>query len=192
MQDVCTDAEMIALLGRAQQGEPAAYDRLYDLYADKVFRYLYARLGEREAAEDLTADVFVRLVQALPRFRVNAARPVASFSAWLYRIADNLLADYRRRQRFRRHEKLDRYRDWPALQADPVQQTVTIERSRLLATAIAGLREEQQRVIVYRFLEGYSLAEAAALMGKTLESIKALQHRALMHLRQILTPEEAR
>ncbi|MGC8782490.1 MAG: RNA polymerase sigma factor, partial [Anaerolineae bacterium] len=79
MEEVCADAEMEALLARAQEGDRTAYDRLYDLYADKIFRYLYVRLGEREAAEDLTADVFVRLVQALPRFRVNAARPVASF-----------------------------------------------------------------------------------------------------------------
>lgn len=79
MQDVCTDAEMLALLEGAQRGEPAAYDRLYNLYADKIFRYLYARLSQRETAEDLTADVFVRLVQTLPRFRVNSTRPVASF-----------------------------------------------------------------------------------------------------------------
>ncbi len=192
MQDVCTDAEMVALLERAQRGDPSAYDRLYDLYADKLFRYLYARLAEREAAEDLTAELFVRLVQTLPRFRVNAARPVVAFSAWLYRIADNLLADYRRRQRFRRHEQLDGYRDLPAVRPDPLQQTVIAERSRRIAAAIAGLGEEQQRVIIYRFLEGYSLTEAAELMGKTIASIKALQHRALVHLRQVLTPEESR
>ncbi len=190
MEEVCADAEMAALLARAQKGDRTAYDRLYDLYADKIFRYLYARLGEREAAEDLTADVFVRLVQALPRFRVNAARPVASFSAWLYRIADNLLTDYRRRRRFRQHEALDHQRDLPAQRPDPFQHAATGERSRLLAAAIARLGEEQQRVIVHRFLEERSLTEAAELMGKTVGGIKALQHRALAHLRQVLVAEE--
>ena len=106
MQDVCTDAEMLALLKDAQRGVPAAYDRLYNLYVDKIFHYVYARLGQRETAEDLTADVFVRLVQVLPRFRVNAERPVASFSAWLYRIASNLLIDHHRRQQHRQHADL--------------------------------------------------------------------------------------
>lgn len=157
MQDVCTDAEMQALLVSAQAGDPAAHDRLYDLYADKIFRYLYARLAEREAAEDLTGDVFVRLAESLPRFRVNAARPVASFSAWLYRIANNLLTDYHRRQRFRRHDDLADHLDLPNRHSGPYQQAAAGERSRLLASAIARLAKEQQQVIIYRFLEEHSI-----------------------------------
>ena len=61
MQDVCSDAEMIALINAAQHGDPKAYDQIYNYYADKLFRYLYVRLGEREPAEDLAAEAFVRL-----------------------------------------------------------------------------------------------------------------------------------
>lgn len=190
MEEVCTDAEMLALLTRAQEGDGAAYDRLYDLYADKIFRYLYARLADREAAEDLTAEVFVRLVQAMPRFRVNAARPVASFSAWLYRIADNRLIDHRRRQRFRRHEEIEKYVGLSTAQGDPYHQTAERDLGRRLAAAIGRLGDEQQRVIVHRFLEERSLAEVAELMGKTIGGIKALQHRALGRLRQVMAPEE--
>ena len=63
MQDVCSDAEMIALINAAQHGNPKAYDQIYSFYADKLFRYLYLRLGEREPAEDLMAEVFVRLIE---------------------------------------------------------------------------------------------------------------------------------
>jgi RNA polymerase sigma-70 factor (ECF subfamily) len=93
MQDVCGNAEMIALISAAQHGDPKAYDQIYNLFSDKPFRYLYLRLGEREPAEDLMAEVFARLIRMLPQYRVNSARPVAAFSAWLYRIAANLLTD---------------------------------------------------------------------------------------------------
>lgn len=189
MQDVCTDAEMIALLKGAQSGDSSAYDRLYNLYADKMFRYLYARLGQREVAEDLTADVFVRLAQTLPRFRVNATRPVASFSAWLYRIAGNLLVDHRRRQRFRQHDDIADHVNLAASERSPLQHLTIKEDSRALASAIARLGDEQQEVVIQRFIEERGVAEVAELLGKTSGAIKALQHRALLNLRRILSPE---
>lgn len=191
MQDVCTDAEMIALIGAAQAGDPAAFDRLYNLYADKVFRYLYARLGQRESAEDLTAEVFVRLVRTLSGYRINAARPVAAFSAWLYRIAGNLLTDHYRRQRFRRHADLADHADVPADEPPLHRRVETAEEGGQLWNAIGQLGPEQQAVIVYRFTEQFSLQEVADLLGKSAGAVKALQHRALANLRRILTPETA-
>ena len=186
MQDVCTDAEMVALLENARRGVPAAYDRLYNLYADKLFRYLVVRVGQREIAEDLTADVFVRLLKVLPRFRINRERPVASFSAWLYRIADNLLTDHYHRQRHRQHQDID---DQVHLVSDlpsPYQHAAVGEKDRLLATTITKLVEEQQKVIIHRFAHQLNLQEVAQVMGKTEGAIKALQHRALVNLRRIL------
>ena len=87
MHDVCSDAEMIAMINAAQHGDPKTYGQIYTIYADKPFRYLHLRLGEREPAEDLMSEVFVRLIRMLPRYRINSGRPVAGFSAWLYRIA---------------------------------------------------------------------------------------------------------
>lgn len=189
MQDVCTDAEMLALLEKAQRGEPAAYDRLYNLYADKIFRYLYARLNQRETAEDLTADVFVRLVQTLPRFRVNPTRPVASFSAWLYRIAGNLLTDEYRKQRHRKHQDIDVQFDLADRAPSPFHCSAVAEESRGLLMALSELGAEQQSVLLYRFAEEFSLPEVAELMGKTVGAVKALQHRAVANLRRILAPE---
>jgi len=188
MQDVCTDAEMVALIKEAQRGVPAAYDRLYNLYADKIFRYLYTRTSQRECAEDLTADVFVRLIQVLPRFRVNAERPVASFSAWLYRIAGNLLTDYYRRQRHRQHADILEHAHLPGNGPTPDQQVAAAEEESLILQALAKLGEEQQAVVLYRFGEQYSAQQVADLMGKTAGAVKALQHRALTNLRRILSP----
>jgi RNA polymerase sigma-70 factor, ECF subfamily len=189
MQDVCTDAEMLALLKGARRGDHAAMDRLYNLYADKVFRYLYARLGQREIAEDLTADVFVRMLQVMPRFEVNSARPVASFSSWLYRIAGNLLRDYYRRQSHRNHADLEDHTDL-AMDAPALAQRMAAEEDcQELMGAVSLLNDEQKSVVHYRFGEQMSVQEVADLMGKTEGAIKALQHRALMALRRILVPE---
>jgi RNA polymerase sigma-70 factor (ECF subfamily) len=189
MQDVCSDAEMLALLEAAHAGDSAAYDRLYNLYSDRVFRYLYARVGQREVAEDLTADVFVRLLQNLPRFRVNAARPVASFSAFVYRVAGNLLTDQYRKQKHRDHQDID---DQPFLadgHPEPFAQTTASENKTELIKAMSKLGMEQQAVLLYRFGEEYSVLEVAEIMGKTTGAIKALQHRAIANLRRILTAE---
>jgi len=192
MQDVCTDAEMLALLKDAQRGVPAAYDRLYNLYADRIFRYVYARLGQRETAEDLTADVFVRLIQVLPRFRVNAERPVASFSAWLYRIAANLLTDHHRRQQHRQHAVITDHDHLAGSGPSPDQHAVATEEGQLVIQALADLGHEQQAVVLYRFAEQYSTQQVADLMGKTTGAVKALQHRALISLRRLLSSEASR
>lgn len=192
MRDVCSDAEMLGLLRRAQEDDPAAYDRLYNLYADKIFRYLYARLGQREVAEDLTADVFLRMLQTLPRFRVNRERPVASFSAWLYRIAANLLTDYRRRQRHRGHEDLDDQQSLADGRPDPYQHGLAADERHTLMTALGQLAEEQRVVVIQRFAEGYSVAEIAEAMGKSIGAVKALQHRAIENLRRLLSAEAFR
>ncbi len=192
MQDVCSDADMLALLQAARAGDSAAYDRLYNLYANRVFRYLYARLGQRELAEDLTADVFVRLLKNLPRFKVNAARPVASFSAFVYRVAGNLLTDQYRKQKHRDHQDID---DQPHLadhRPEPFVQTAASENSRELMDAMQLLGAEQQAVLLYRFGEEFSVNEVAEIMGKTTGAIKALQHRAITNLRRILTTEAVR
>jgi len=189
MQDVCGDAEMIALISAAQRGDPKAYDQLYNLYSDKLFRYLYLRLGEREPAEDLMAEVFVRLIRMLPRYRIDSTRPVAAFSAWLYRIAANLLTDHRRRQRFRRHADLDDQSDLAADDPSPHQQAEAAEAATDVWAAVRRLGAEQQAVVLYRFAEHCSLAEAADLMGKSTGAVKALQHRALANLRRLLAPK---
>lgn len=191
MQDVCTDAEMLALLKDAQRGAPAAYDRLYNLYVDRIFRYVYARVGQRETAEDLTADVFVRLIQVLPRFRVDAERPVATFSAWLYRVANNLLTDHHRRQRYRQHADIDDHLHLAGTDPLPDQHASAAEDGQLIIRALAELGAEQQTVMLYRFVEKYSAQQIADLMGKTTGAVKALQHRALVNLRRLVASSEA-
>jgi RNA polymerase sigma-70 factor (ECF subfamily) len=169
---------------RAQRGDVDAIGTLYDQHQDAIFRYLWARLGERQTAEDLTGDVFMRMLSALPNYR-----PTAPFRAWLYRIARNLLVDH-----FRKHAQapvpLHHAEVRVAPEADPVtiaEQTLTIER---LHRALLKLDEVQREVVTLRFLSGLSLQETAAALEKTEPAIKALQHRGLAALRQALAEEK--
>ena len=91
----------------AQSGETAAVEALYDLYADRLYRYLLARTGDPDTAADLTTEVFLRGLKHLGRFRPQEDCPAASLSGWLYRIAGNLAADYHRARRRQPEASLD-------------------------------------------------------------------------------------
>lgn len=173
------------LIARAQRGDVEAIGTLYDQHQNAVFRYLWARLGQRPLAEDLTGEVFMRMLTALPNYR-----PTAPFRAWLYRIARNLLIDHYRKRGQATTLPLETAEPQPAADADlltVVEQTLTINR---LQKALAHLEETQREVVTLRFLAGLSLQETAAALDKTEAAIKALQHRGLAALRQALTEEQ--
>lgn len=174
-----SDAHSPELVARAQRGDTAALGQLYDLHQPAVLRYLWVRLGEREAAEDLTGEVFLRMLRALPGYRDQAL----PFRAWLYRIARNLLVDHWRQAGVRAASAAA---DPPAAEADlpaEIEQRLTLAE---LQTALAALDETQREVVTLRFLAGLSIQETAAALEKTEAAIKALQHRGLTGLRQRL------
>ncbi len=170
------------LVTRAQGGDAEAIGQLYDQHHEALFRYVWARVGERPLAEDLTGEVFMRMLNALPRYRAAAA----PFRAWLYQIASNLLVDHYRkmsRQSLAPLHEAERnsagLNDVTAL----VEQQLTLER---VHQALARLDETQREVVTLRFLSGLSLQEVASALGKTENAVKALQHRGLMALREML------
>jgi RNA polymerase sigma-70 factor (ECF subfamily) len=140
---------------------------------------------DRQLAEDLTGDVFMRMLDALPRYRMQEQ----PFRAWLYRIAHNLLVDYFRKMNRQATVPLDAVEEQGAGD-DPdrmIEQTLLSER---LQVALMRLEPTQCEVVVLRFLAGLSLQETALTLGKTEAAIKALQHRGLSGLRQALEPLE--
>lgn len=184
-----TDEQIETVVQACQRGETAAIERLYDLYADRLYRYLLARVGDPDVAADLTTDLFLRVIEHISGFRLYPDHPAATFSAWLYRIAANLAAGYHRSRRKREWVSLDDHPERPA--ADPEPGHVAVEREEVerLAQAMNELSEEQRLVITGRFIETMSNAEVAAWMGKTEGAIKSLQHRALQTLARLLGGE---
>lgn len=164
------------LVQRAQQGNADAFIELYHHYAPLIYRYFLFRTSNSATAEDLTSEVFVRLVKSLQNYRDQGL----PFSAWLFRIARARAVDHHRYQARRPIEMLsDQFLD---PQSDPEGQAERRIEIAHLTRAIALLTDEQQMVIQLRFVEGYTLEETAQTMQKTVGAVKAMQHRALQNL----------
>jgi len=169
------------LIIAAQNGDETALSTLYDAYVDRIYRYIYYRVESRQNAEDITAEVFLRLVEGLPSFQDREI----SILAWLYRIAHARLIDHYRRVN-RSGEPQDIETLSLASEDDMDSLLMTNYRQEQVRLALKSLTDEQQQVIVLRFIEGLNLQETADLLGKTLGSVKVMQHRALAALSRAL------
>ncbi len=191
MQAAIPDEQITALIPRCQSGETRAVETLYDLYADRLYRYFSARTGDPEVAADLTTELFLRVIKYVGSFRLNSNRPTASFSAWLYRIAANLIADHYRARKRSPETSLEDLIALSPCDDDPHGQAEQRETLAQLAEALEALSEEQRLVVLGRFGEGMTSDQVARWLGKTEGAVKALQHRALRTLGRMLKTETA-
>ena len=183
------------LFRRAKAYDPAALGEVYDRYAPRMYAYIYRRVGDAALAEDLTGELFLRVVRAIQNERAWRDSAVA----WLYRIAHNLVVDHYRRRPAGPVLSLDEaalvadsgVRDHLASErrnpADVVEDALPRER---LQAAIGHLTPDQQQVLALRFGEGLTARQAAGVMRKTTGAVEALQRRALAALRRVLEREE--
>jgi RNA polymerase sigma-70 factor (ECF subfamily) len=174
-------AQVRRLVERAQQGDRGALEELYLLHFDRIYSYLHMSVGNRHDAEDLTTQTFVRMLEAIGKFRFQAA----PFSAWLFRIAHNLAMDhFRATRRVQPEEDVPEPLDAEQDSAE-VEAMHSIGRQSLLVL-IERLSEEQQQVLTLKFVFNFSNAEVATILGKTEGAVKSLQHRALVSLQKQL------
>jgi RNA polymerase sigma-70 factor (ECF subfamily) len=171
------------LLERAKRYDEAALGKLYDQYAPRIYAYIYRRVGNAHLAEDLTGDVFVRVMQAIQAERFWHT----SFQAWLYRIAHNLVVDHYRRQPPATELELDER--LVAAEDDPISAVTERLSNQRLCAVISRLTPDQQQVLALRFGEEMKAREVAEVMGKSVGAIEALQHRALAALRRVMERE---
>ena len=169
-----------ALVRRAKGGDSAAFAEIYERYAPKIYRYIYYRIGEVEAAEDACADVFLAMVEDFGRYE-DRGWPL---SAWLYRMARDRAIDLLRKRRTRQHIPLETWSgSWDGV-ARGVEQRLQYEE---VARTLCELTAEQRAVIQLRFVEQQSVAEVAEQLGRTEGAIKALQHRGVQALARHLS-----
>ncbi|MEM7127472.1 MAG: RNA polymerase sigma factor [Chloroflexota bacterium] len=177
---------LVDLIRRAQeQADSDAFDGLYQLYADRVFRYLLARLHNPDNAEEVTSQVFLRLIEKIDRYTIAPKDNVAIFSAWLYRMSHNKMIDHIRKQKRSRYIDLEYIEQIPERSqiVDKVEHQIDFE---MLLQKLQLLNEQQRQVILFRFVEGLNIAETAQVMQKSEGAIKALQHRALENLKRFI------
>jgi RNA polymerase sigma-70 factor, ECF subfamily len=168
---------------RAQEGDQAAFDAIYAQFADALFRYLYARCGNAALAEELTGDVWVRVVERLPTFRFVGGDPTAVFAGWLYKIARNLVIDsYRRKHTI----QVPLTETLSSRDMSPDERVIAGDERRALRAAMEQLTTDQREVLLLRFFEERSNAEVAQLTGRSENAVKVMQHRALTALARML------
>src|SRR5437762_4113033 len=176
----------VGLAIRASKGEAAAFGLLYDRHVDAIYRYVYYRVRDDAEAEDLTSDVFMRALKAMPRYE-----PRQAFLAWLYRIARNAVID-----KLRRGKRQVSFEDalehpMPEHIIEPDTALVARLEGEALRIAMAKLTPLQQEVLVLRFIEGYSTSEISRIVGKREGTVRGIQFRAIGALRQMIPSREA-
>jgi RNA polymerase sigma-70 factor (ECF subfamily) len=178
------DAAIERLVKEAQAGDAWAFGRLFDHFHLPVHRYIAGRVRRPSDAEDLTQLVFVKALEALPRYELRGI----PFGAWLFRLARNTVIDFVRTSH--EHADLAQSVELAGAGAGPDELAVTRQEIDAVGIALATLTEDQREAITLRFFAGLSAREAAEVMGKQEGTVRGLQFRAIAALRRQLGIEE--
>ena len=168
--------ELGTIIALAQHNDQGAYEQLYSRFVDQLYRYLYVRCNDVGLAEEALGELWLRVVQYLPQFRIPAKGADQAFVSWLYRIARNLSVDAMRGRRKYVYGIPEMIESPEPLAED---RMVAADERQLLDKALTTLTVEQREVILLRFHDDRTISEVAALTGRTETAIKGLQHRAV-------------
>jgi RNA polymerase sigma-70 factor, ECF subfamily len=183
--DEDTGGEAWALVQAAQSGDTSAFGTLYDRYVDSVFRYVLFRVGDRTLAEDVTSETFLRAFRRISSISYQGR----DVGAWFVTIARNLVLDHVKSSRFRLEVSTADPDDGRRVESGPEHEVLTQLTHTELLRCVQQLGDDQRECIVLRFLQGLSVSETATVMGRNEGAIKALQHRAVRRLAQLLPAE---
>ncbi len=173
-----TELPDIDIITQAVEGDLDAFSKLYERYVDRIYNYIYYRIGLQHEAEDLTGKVFLRALHHIKHYRFQGV----PFSAWLYRIAHNLVANWHRDNS--RHKEVP-LEDYPNIVHGVLPESTLMhnQENEILIQAIRTLTPERQNLIVLKYVEQLSNAEIGVIMGRSEGAIKSLYHRTLLSLR---------
>ncbi|MAO89314.1 MAG: RNA polymerase subunit sigma-70 [Dehalococcoidia bacterium] len=171
----------------AQKGESSAFEALYDHFYDQIFRYITFKTSDYLIAEDLTEDVFLRMLESIRKFKPQGH----PFSAWLFRIAHNRVIDHYRKRGRDRNVPLDTILTTVGESESTLDNYVETKLAmREVNQAMENLTDLQREVLNLRFAGGLSIKETAEAVNRNENSVKALQHSAVKKLRGLLQPNQ--
>jgi RNA polymerase sigma-70 factor, ECF subfamily len=176
----------IALIDAAKS-DPAAFGKLYKQYVERIYNYIYYRTGSAKDAEDLTGKVFFKAISHIKGYK-HMGLP---FSAWLYRIAHNLVANYHRDRSRKQEISLDNVpgQVLPQTQLQPETRVLRNQEVEDLLVTIRDLAPNRQELLILKFVDELSNKEIGMIMRKTEGAIKSLYHRTLLELREKMNPD---
>jgi RNA polymerase sigma-70 factor (ECF subfamily) len=177
------DAAIERLVAEAQQGDAWAFGMIFDHYHEAIHRFIASRVQRPSDAEDLTQHVFVKALEALPRYESRGI----PFGGWLFRLARNAVIDHVRTRHD--HAELDSILEWTAGEAGPDEIVAVRQELDAVGAALAALTDDQREAISLRFFAGLSAREAAEAMGKQEGTVRGLQFRGIAALRRQLGME---
>lgn len=173
------------LVRRAQRYEEDALQQLYEKYHPKIYNYAFLQMGDVQAAEDLAADVMLKMLESVRKYEFKGL----PFGAWVFRIARNRLIDLHRRRK--RRGEVDLNEALVSTLSNPqALAELALDRGQI-QVALKYLTDEQRQVIVLKFIEGFDNRSIGRVMGRSDGAIKSLQHRALAALRRVFEEEKA-
>lgn len=167
------------LMRKAKEGESWAFAKLYELYFTPVFRFIYFRVKSREEAEDLTQTVFLKVYQAREQFTEGEA----SIRGFFFTVARNAVIDYWRKKKDVLFGETAEYAHLPDQRETPDQSMIQEQQIEKLKEAIAKLTDEQQEIILLKFINGLSNKEIASIVDKSEDAVRQMQCRAIRSLR---------
>ncbi|HYO88854.1 MAG TPA: sigma-70 family RNA polymerase sigma factor [Candidatus Limnocylindrales bacterium] len=170
------------LLAAARQGSPAALTEIYDFYFQPIYSFIRLRVDDAPLAEDLTSEVFIRLVEAVR----GRGGPRSSLRGWLFKVARNLVHDHYRGRHALSEQELGEWMASP--NPDPEAHAIYAASIDQVRRALLGLNPDHQEVLILRFTQNLSLQETAEIMGRRTNAIKQLQFRATQALQRALAP----
>ena len=177
-----TENELQTVLEQARHLEPKALAKLSQYCYPRIFRYIYYRVNNSADVEDLVSEVCLKMVRSIQSQN-------GSFDAWIFRVASNVVTDYYRRRAVRR--TVEPINDSIENVRDGTNEINNLLDHQELRQMLAHLTDEQQQVIIFKFIEGYGNDEIADMLGKSVEAVRALQFRALTALRKLLGEEKS-
>ncbi len=181
---MCEESDAV-LIARAKEN-PEAFGALYERYVKRIYNYIYYRTSNHHDAEDLTARTFLRALKSLRRYKDRGA----PYSAYLYRIAHNLVANWYRSHSRKPTVSIEQVPNLIQEREGPTTQVERLEDQEMLLQIVRQLAPDRQQLLVLKFVDQMTNAEIGAVMERTEGAIKSLYHRTLVELRETLISDK--
>jgi RNA polymerase sigma-70 factor (ECF subfamily) len=178
--------EIEQLVIKAQKGDKQAYGEIYDMFADRIFRFIRLKVKQKEQAEDILQDTFLKAWSGMKNFHAIDGKKI-NFSGWLYKITYNCINDYFR-EYYRKPETLELNEEIEVADSKktPMQNLEAAQDIEAIKEAMHFLPGQYKQILELRFIEDMEIEDIAQIMGKTNLAVRIAQHRALSRLRKIM------
>jgi len=175
--------ENLELLEKAKNGDSQAFGQIYDLFADRIFKYIRFKISETAQAEDILQEVFIRAWRGMPTLKIE---PGMNFQAWMYKIAQNAVNDHLRKV-YRAPDIQELDENLPVYQSSSAAEKIDLKSEiEAVKAAFDFLPAQYKEILELRYIQDLNIDEVCKITGKTNLAVRLAQHRALKQLRKIL------